>query len=406
MIFSGLQDEVKRRAVRDQSGTTYDTAVKNSINSSLFTINRAAPWRVTRKIDTVTTVTSYTEGTGAAAVTDESKAFTVTGATFLTDGIQIGRYIKFGVSTKYYKIETITGETTGTLDIAFDGTTATDASYTIMPQEEYNLPIQASHRMFAWHRDYGYPYKMAYIPDQTFFEHGIENTNTGTPTHYRMWGENMVLQQPLEASIITLASSSASDTTQNITVFGTVSGYPDYEQVTCNGTTDSTGTKQFTYVERVVKDSSTTGRVTLTMNSAKATIAVLPVGYTTTGILYSKMKLFPLPNSVFDINIQYYKDVYRLVNDDDVHELGENFDEAIISLSVAKIKYENSQKEGDKWFGLYKTELKSLKSLDADKIDWFPSLQRPNSSNTGDSLIHSNLSYRQMGGSYGPTVRR
>jgi len=107
MIFSGLQDEVKRRAVRDQSGTTYDTAVKNSINSSLFTINRAAPWRVTRKIDTVTTVTSYTEGTGAAAVTDESKAFTVTGATFLTDGIQIGRYIKFGGSTKYYKIETI-----------------------------------------------------------------------------------------------------------------------------------------------------------------------------------------------------------------------------------------------------------------------------------------------------------
>jgi len=55
---------------------------------------------------------------------------------------------------------------------------------------------------------------------------------------------------------------------------------------------------------------------------------------------------------------------------------------------------------------VYKTELKSLKSLDADKIDWFPSLQRPNSSNTGDSLIHSNLSYRQMGGSYGPTVRR
>ena len=125
-----------------------------------------------------------------------------------------------------------------------------------------------------------------------------------------------------------------------------------------NGTTQALGSKSFTSIERVVKSGSTVGRVTVTTNSANNTVAVLPVGDTTGGILYKKIQLFPLPNEIIPINVQYYKDPYRLVNDEDIHELGQEFDEAIILLATSKMKYENNQTEGDKFYALYQDEIR------------------------------------------------
>jgi hypothetical protein len=396
-LYSDLVSEVKRRATKDQSGTTFDTAVKNIINTSLFRLSREAAWRPIRRIQTFATVTSYTTGSGAVAVTKNSATVTVTGATFLTDDVQIGRYIKISGSGTYYKIATITGETTLTLDKVYDGDTDTDTTYSILPQMEYNLPIQASHRMFLWHREFGSPYQMTFLTDQSFYSAGIDDTDTGTPTHYRMWGEDMVKEQLLADSVIAVASSSGSDTTQKVTVYGIVSGYPDYEQITVG----SSGSKSFSSVERVVKDSSSLGRITVTANSAKATVAVLPVGDTTAGILYRKVQLYPLPSTAFDIKCQYYKIPYRLVNDYDVHELGQDFDEALILLSVAKIKYETNQTEGDKWFAMYKDELKSLRKTNTDKLDWIPTLNRPGQGIASKDFVHPQLQYSQAGSNFG-----
>ena len=406
LTYLDLQNEVKRRATRDQSGTSYDTAVKNLINTALFRISRESSWRQLRRKSTITTVTSYTEGTGAATVTEDSTAFSVTGATFLTDGILVGRYIKFGGSTKYYKIDTITSETEGTLDKAYDGDDATDESYEIMPQEEYNLPVQVSHRMFMWHREWGYPRQLSFVTDQTFYGQGIDDITIGIPTHYKMWGENMVKEQPLAAGALRVYSSDADDKSISITIFGTVGGYPDYEVIATNasnGTTATSGSKSFTYVERVVKNAVTEGTITIDANSANTTIAVIPVGDTTAGILYHKVQLYPLPNSAFDINVWYYKDPYRLVNDTDVHELGQEFDESIILLATAKMRFESNQEEGDKWFALYKDELKSLKRTNVDKMDWFPKLDSVILRST--SSVHPFLSYQQIGTYYGPSSR-
>ena len=402
MLYSDLQNEVKRRATRDQGGTQFDTAVKNIINTSLFRLGREAMWRPLRRKGQFTTVTSYTTGSGAVTVIASSTAVTITGATLLTNNVRAGRFIKISGSNTYYKIATITGETTLTLDKVWDGSASTTATYEILPREEYNLPIQAGHRMFLWHRENGYPSQLVYVTDQSFYGSEALDVTTSTPTHYHMWGEDMVKEQLLAASVMAVASSSGSDTTQKVTVFGTVLGYPDYEQITVG----NSGSKSFSSVERVVKDSTSVGRITITANSAKTTVAVLPVGDTTAGILYRKIQLYPLPDSVFDIYVQYYKDPYRLVNDYDVHELGQEFDEAIILMAVAKIKYESNQTEGDKWFSMYKDELKSLRKTNTDKIDWVPTLHKPSQGKVGDMLVHSNLQYSQVGGYYGPRVRR
>lgn len=410
--FADLQQETKRRGTKDQGGTTFNEAIKNVINTSLFRVAREAPWRVLRRKSYFNTETSYTTGTGAVTVTAGSANFSVVGATFITDNIQVGRRVKFGTDSTYYTIRTITSETAGTVERLYAGTSSTTTSYQILPTEEYNLPIQVNpQRDFLWHDAFGYPMMIDYVTDQDFRRYCVNDTTINKPSIYRMWGQDTVITQPTTPSVARVYSSSSSDTSIPITVFGIVSGYPDYEIINTNasnGTTAVSGLKTFSSFERTVKGAPSVGRITIDVNSAADVVAVLPVGDTTAGIMYAKCQLWPLPDGIYPINVQYYKDPWRLVNDGDIHELGQEFDEAIILLSTAKIKYESSiNDDGDKFFGLYQDEVKSLRRTNMDKIDWLPTLQRPSDSYRGKNpLLTRNLSYLQLGGSYGPRVYR
>ena len=405
--FLQLQQEVKRRATRDQSGTTFDDGIKNAINFSLYRIARDAPWRSMRRKTTFDTVPSYTTGTGYATMTSGSSTVSVTGATFISNDIKIGRKVKISQSGTYYSILTIPTETSFTIDRTYTGTTSTKGTYEILPQEEYVLPMQAGHRIFMWHEGFGYPFRMNYITDTDFYQHGVYLTVKYIPTHYRMWGEDMAMMQPRQPSVLTISSNSSTDTNIPISIFGTVAGYPDYEIISTNSTNGATtvsGTKSFSKIERVVKGSSTVGRITVTANSTQDTLAVLPVGDTTTGPLYRKIQVYPLPNQSFPITLQYYKYPYRLVNDGDVHELGEDFDEAIILLATAKVKGEANLAESDRFTLLWQDEMRSLKRVNIDKFDWYPTLRRPRSSSS-DALVTPNLLYRQAGSNFGPASR-
>lgn len=403
--FSDLKTEVKRRATKNQGGTQFDSGIANVINTSMWRVAREAKWRSLRRTATFNTVAPYTTGTGAANVTASSRNFSVTGATFLTDGIRIGRYIKFDGSAKYYKIATITSETAGTLNEAWDGSTATTAAYSIMGQEEYVLPIQIGHSAFFWHKGYGYPMQMEYVPAQEFYRAGVLDVLQNIPLSYRMWGMDSTLEQLKAASVLTISSSTSADQSIAVTVFGTVSGYPDYEIITTNGsngTTTVNGSKSFTSVERITKNQVTTGRITITANSANTTVGVLPVGNTTTGPNYTRVQVYPLPSRAFPINCYYYKLPYQLVNDGDVSELGEEFSEAIILLATAKLKGEQNQSEDADFFKFYQDEISSLKKTNVDKIDWAPKLKSPMESNP--SSYTGSLRWAQIGGSgtYGP----
>ena len=409
--FKTLQDEIKRRGTRDQSGTTFDAGIKNIINFSISRIATDAPWRTLRRKTTFDTVTSYTKGstTGGASVTSGSTTVTVPNATFITDGVQIGRKVKITASGTYYYIKTIPSETTFTVDMNNFATTSTGNTYEILPQEEYVLPMQISHRIFMWHEMFGYPYFLRYVTDMDFYTRGLYLVQKYPPTNYRMWGEDMVLNQVREPSVLSLASSSSSDVNISVMVFGTVSGYPDYEIITTdpsNGSATVNGLKTFSYVERVSKSVASTGRITCSANTAQDTITVLPVGDTTSGPLYAKVQLYPLPNMVAPIHVQYYKNPYDLINDSDVHELGEDFNEAIILLSVAKIKAEANLAEADRFMQFYIDEMRHLKTTNCDKFDWMPSLRRPRQSSV-DALVAPNLLFRQVGGTgtFGPSGR-
>lgn len=400
--FIELQGEVKRRAVRDQGDQQFDTATKNIINTSLFRLAREANWRVLRRKDTITTNATYTTGSGNGSFTNDSSTINVSAANWLTNSIEIDRRIKLSGDATYHTIKTITAEDNLTIEKDYSGDATTSGTYSILGQEEYNLPPQTSHRMFMWHEAYGYPYQMSFVTDQEYYRNVWNNTNEAVPLIYRMWGENMVISKLKEASVITAVSSSTDDTGIDITIFGEVEGYPDFEVITtdgADGTTSVAGSKSFTSVERVVKSKSSLGRMTITANSGNTTVAVIPVGEATLGILYKKIQIWPLPNTQFEINLQSYKDPYKLVNDGDIHEMGSQFDEALILLAVSKIKAENDQEESQRFAAFYTDEIRSLKKHNVDKIDWFPTLQRPSSSSS--DIVHQNLLYRQVGSFFG-----
>ena len=403
MLYVDLQNEVKRRATRDQGGTQFNTPVKNVLNFSLFRIARDSLWRPLRRKAIFSTVTSYTTGSGNGSFTNASATVFVTGATFVTDGVVTGRRVKLSGDGGFHTIKEVNGETELTLERSYSGTATTTGTYSVLGQEEYNLPMQVGHRMFMWHEEYGYPVQMVYMTDQEFYSSTWDNVSEAVPTWYRMWNENRVINQPLEPSIITVNSSDNGDTSISIMVAGTVEGFPDSETIAtdgANGTALNSGNKTFSNIDRVTKGSTTSGRIQVFSNSTNNNIAVIPVGDITDGALLSKVQLYPLPNTAFNMHVQYYKDPMKLVNDGDVHELGEEFDESIILLSVSKIKAEENQKEGSIWFSMYQDEIRSLRKTNVDKIDWFPGLKRPYGSGAGGTVNHI-LSYRQIGPFYG-----
>lgn len=406
LTFRQIKDEVKARSIRNQGGTVFDTEVANTINTSLYRVAREAPWRsLRRKTNFITTAQQVT---GTVTATNGSNSFTGSSLDLITNGVNVGRRFTLQGSSKIYTISTITGENafTSLSTQTYDGTTASGLTWTLYGTEEYNLPIQCGRIGVMWHEAFGYPFTLEYITDYDFYNTNVQINTANIPTHYRMWGEDNILRQPIEGSVMRVYSSDSTDTAKAITIFGTVAGYPDYEIISTNGsngTTAASGSKVFTSVERIAKNATTVGRITVDSNSGNVIVGVLPTSMVNNAVQYKKIQVFPLPTTSFPVTVQYYKDPGYLVNDGDIHELGVDFDEAVILLTVAKLKYSQDQDTADKFFSMYKDEVATLRRVNMDRnLDWIPRLLRPRSSRSNHGTVFKGISYQQLGGSYGP----
>jgi hypothetical protein len=246
---------------------------------------------------------------------------------------------------------------------------------TVDGQEEYPLDYMFGSVAFVWHRTFGYNYKVTPVPERLFVQMGMDGITEGPVYWYRIYGGKNVLAQPSAASVITVVSSTSD--TAKIHIEGIVSGYPDREEITLSGTTPVLTTKQFTEVHRISKSEATTGRITLTSNSAAVTVGVLPAGLASQTLRRKFIKFYYIPDTDGDsIYVYGHEKILNMVDDNDVPQLPEEFDEAI-TLKACHIgmAYEEGLATKAEYIDQkYDKEIRRLRKLNTKDDDWTPIL--------------------------------
>lgn len=149
------------------------------------------------------------------------------------------------------------------------------------------------------------PYLIRATAEEDFDTRVPNPTATGNPDRYMLFEYAGVEVQPTAASALSITSTSASDTTQSVLVRGVVSGQEDYEQVTLNGTTPVSTTKQFSSIRSVTKSAETAGRVTVQSDSG--TVTNLTMGPLEKTIRLKKVRFYPTPSNSGTITIKHFK---------------------------------------------------------------------------------------------------
>ena len=250
---------------------------------------------------------------------------------------------------------------------------------TVDGTEDYVLPYDYDSIAFVWHRIMGYNYRMSPMPERLFVDGGFIGTTEGNPYWYRLFSTSGMLAQPSAASVVDIVSSSASDTTPKIRIEGLVSGYPDAETKILTGETKVTTTKIFSRIDRVTKDITTIGRITVsvTIAAVTTTIGVLPTGLGTNTLRRKWIKFYYIPDTTGDtIYVNYYRKIFAMVDDNDTTPFSDDFDEAI-ALKACQIglgfEEGNLPKAKLVWLD-YKDEIRRLKKNNLKDDDWTPML--------------------------------
>src|SRR3990167_2647421 len=118
--------------------TSQDALIKDSIRMGLDRATMAdLPYLMTDGF--ITTVAPYE--TGTVAMTNGSKTITGTGTTWTA--AMVNRKIRFNNENAYYRIAAFVSTTELTLEVIYQGTTDTDATYSIY-KDEYKLPADCN----------------------------------------------------------------------------------------------------------------------------------------------------------------------------------------------------------------------------------------------------------------------
>ena len=173
-------------------------------------------------------------------------------------------------------------------------TTASQEAYALpkLVGETYKIKSSAS------------PYDITVVSEDLFDRNVPNPTTTGNPEIARLFEMVGVETQPTSASAVTVASSSASDTTQTVLIKGLVSGQVDYEELALNGTSQVTGSKQFSEIYAVSKSDVTVGRISVLSNGATVTNATIPTQDKV--VRMRRLRLYPIPSSTLTITVKCF----------------------------------------------------------------------------------------------------
>jgi hypothetical protein len=142
-----------------------------------------------------------------------------------------------------------------------------------------------------------------------FYQEDPTPTETGTPYKWAFVCQSEVQNITTAAGVVSVSSSSASDTNITLIVRGKVSGVERIESLTLNGTSTVTGTLSFDAdgIESVCLGSYPVGIVTVLQGAQ--TLSVLPPGYLR--IQAPRIRLSYVPGGTYTLRYFYFQKAQR-----------------------------------------------------------------------------------------------
>lgn len=184
---------------------------------------------------------------------------------------------------------------------------------TIAGTQSYVLPDDFGKPFIV--RDANNQNELAELDYQSLISNNISViSSSGIPTQYSII-EDRIQNQPTASSILTLVSTSTSDTTQSILIRGISSSVEVYESVSINGTSSVTTTNSYTRLISISKSAVSVGNITATANAGAVTVVAIPPVVTTP--FFKKITFNYIPSDSITIALPYYIKPSVLVDDND-----------------------------------------------------------------------------------------
>jgi len=184
---------------------------------------------------------------------------------------------------------------------------------TIAGTKDYDLPSNFSKELYV--------YDATNLKDYPFiaFEKLAEDfsstlSSQGTIGRYTII-DKQVSKQPTSASVLSIVSSSSSDSTQVVHIRGISNSVEMSEDVTLTGTTATVTTNSFSSIYAISKSATTTGKITITSNSGAITNAILAPAIKDYKI--KVIRFHETPNAAYTIKMPYILRPAPLVSDYD-----------------------------------------------------------------------------------------
>lgn len=176
--------------------------------------------------------------------------------------------------------------------------------------------------------------ELDYLPESDVEWLNPDLSQTGTPSGWGIYGLEFIRAQPTSASVVTVVSSSASDTTQMVRINGIVSGARDTELLSLNGTTSVPGSKSFSSIHSIAVNSACVGRVTSTSNSGGVTLSVVAPG------LFVDQKqplyLWPIPDATISYRVRGYRAPRAMINAEDFPDMPDTYHELVLIGAIIR----------------------------------------------------------------------
>lgn len=197
----------------------------------------------------------------------------------------------------------------------------------------------AGQSAYSLHQEFLRPYvfrnttrnvSLTETPSRNIEQAGIDMIQDTNTDRFQLWGRSPVLAQPTSASVVTIVSSSASDTgaAKAITILGDTASGVTSESITPTGTTPAAGTTSFTQILGVTKGAAWTGTMTMTSNSAAVTnLSLFPSEY---GRSYQQLQYLGTPASGETVQYRFYRKPKELTNDNDLTDIPPPFERVLV----------------------------------------------------------------------------